>query len=182
MCLLDEAARRCGVQRAPDHHDANTGPERRDARQKSKPGAPPCSHRPDSYRSGRAGPRCMLRQGPQPCTVTGQAPSAPAAARTVFAPVSEACDYSVPSHLPFMFNLIVDDRQAVPARAETEGVQPVRDGEHGLRRFRLADGSGRAQGRALATARARLSAATAGMMEVLRWRDTFPDVLAILRC
>lgn len=53
----------------------------------------------------------------------------PVAARTIFAPFSADSDYFVPSQLPFMFNLIVDDLQAVLARAAAAGVEPVQPSE-----------------------------------------------------
>jgi predicted enzyme related to lactoylglutathione lyase len=54
----------------------------------------------------------------------------PVAARTIFAPFSADSDYFAPSRLPFMFNLIVDNLQAVLAHAAAEGVEPVQPSEH----------------------------------------------------
>lgn len=46
-------------------------------------------------------------------------------ARTVFSAFAADSDYFSPSRLPFMFNLMVDDLDAILARAAAEGVEPV---------------------------------------------------------
>jgi catechol 2,3-dioxygenase-like lactoylglutathione lyase family enzyme len=56
-------------------------------------------------------------------------------ARTIFAPFGSA-DYFAPSTLPFMLNLIVDDLDAILARAAAEGVEEVQSREaHDYGRF-----------------------------------------------
>ncbi|MEM1188839.1 MAG: VOC family protein [Pseudomonadota bacterium] len=54
----------------------------------------------------------------------------PEGARTVFAPFAAAADYFKPSTLPFMLNLIVDDLEAVMARALAAGEEPVQPAEN----------------------------------------------------
>lgn len=57
-----------------------------------------------------------------------------AGARTVFAAFDYDSDYFKPSSQPFMFNLIVDDLDAVLARAQAAGaeqVQPREDTDYG---------------------------------------------------
>lgn len=59
----------------------------------------------------------------------------PQGARTVFAPFPDA-GYFAPSAAPFMLNLIVDDLDAVLARARAEGVEEVQPREdHPYGRF-----------------------------------------------
>ena len=58
----------------------------------------------------------------------------PTAARTIFSPFGADTDYFAPSDLPFMLNLMVDDLDAVLARAEaagTEQLQPRESHEYG---------------------------------------------------
>ncbi len=58
----------------------------------------------------------------------------PAGSRTVFSPFAADTDYFQPSVHSFMFNLIVDDLQAVLTRATAAGAQVLDDrasGEHG---------------------------------------------------
>ena len=57
------------------------------------------------------------------------AAASPEGARTVFAPFDADSDYFAPSTAPFMFNLIVDDLDAVLARCAAEGVLPVQPGQ-----------------------------------------------------
>jgi predicted enzyme related to lactoylglutathione lyase len=45
----------------------------------------------------------------------------PEAARTIFAPFADDSEYFKPSTLPFMFNLVVDDLDAIIVRAEAAG-------------------------------------------------------------
>jgi catechol 2,3-dioxygenase-like lactoylglutathione lyase family enzyme len=52
----------------------------------------------------------------------------PMGARTVFAPFPDA-SYFAPSDAPFMLNLIVDDLDAILARAKAEGVEEVQPRE-----------------------------------------------------
>lgn len=47
-------------------------------------------------------------------------------AGTVFAPFAAETDYFAPSDKDFMFNLMVDDLDAMLARAADQGVHPVR--------------------------------------------------------
>lgn len=54
----------------------------------------------------------------------------PEGARTVFAAFAADSDYFQPSTLPFMFNLIVDDLDAVLARATAAGVSEVQPREN----------------------------------------------------
>jgi catechol 2,3-dioxygenase-like lactoylglutathione lyase family enzyme len=59
----------------------------------------------------------------------------PQGARTVFAPFPDG-RYFAPSEAPFMLNLIVDDLDAVLARARAEGVEEVQPREaHPYGRF-----------------------------------------------
>lgn len=53
----------------------------------------------------------------------------PKAARTIFAPFEASSGYFEPSQLPFMLNLIVDDLDAVLARAKAEGVDEIQPRE-----------------------------------------------------
>lgn len=53
----------------------------------------------------------------------------PRGARTVFTAFDANSDYLRPSGLPFMFNLIVDDLQAILARARAEGAKEVQPQE-----------------------------------------------------
>ena len=58
----------------------------------------------------------------------------PDGARTIFTAFDSGSDYFRPTDLPFMLNLIVDDLDAVLARARAEGVaevQPRQDLEYG---------------------------------------------------
>ena len=58
----------------------------------------------------------------------------PQAARTIFSVFDEKSDYFRPSSQPFMLNLIVDDLDAVLARAEAEGgeqLQPRENTDYG---------------------------------------------------
>lgn len=68
-----------------------------------------------------------------------------AGARTIFAPFPEGADYFAPSTLPFMVNLMVDDLDAVLARAEAAGVAQLQPAEsHDYGRFAwLLDPDGR---------------------------------------
>lgn len=50
-------------------------------------------------------------------------------ARTIFAPFADDTDYFDPSKLPFMLNLMVDDLDAVLARAAAAGVAPLQPSE-----------------------------------------------------
>lgn len=50
-------------------------------------------------------------------------------ALTIFSPFAADTDYFAPSTLPFMFNLMVDDLDAVLARAAAEGVAEVKPRE-----------------------------------------------------
>lgn len=55
-------------------------------------------------------------------------------AATVFSPFKADTDYFAPSDKDFMFNLMVDDLDAILARAKGEGVEPVKlfpDGANG---------------------------------------------------
>lgn len=54
---------------------------------------------------------------------------------TVFSPFKSDTDYFAPSEKEFMFNLIVDDMDAMLARAEAAGVTPVRRLEESYGRF-----------------------------------------------
>ena len=56
---------------------------------------------------------------------TGSAEKFPEGARTIFAPFVAGGDYFKPSTLPVMINLMVDDLDAMLARAEAEGVDQV---------------------------------------------------------
>lgn len=47
-------------------------------------------------------------------------------AATVFSPFKADSDYFAPSDKEFMFNLMVDDLDAILARAKAEGVEPVK--------------------------------------------------------
>lgn len=59
-----------------------------------------------------------------------------AGARTIFAPFPDGADYFAPSTLPFMLNLIVDDLDAVLARAASRGVAQLQPAEqHDYGRF-----------------------------------------------
>jgi len=58
----------------------------------------------------------------------------PANAAVVFTPLAADTDYLAPSTQPFMFNLVVDDLDAVVARAESAGAEVLKErtsGEHG---------------------------------------------------
>lgn len=46
-------------------------------------------------------------------------------AGTVFSPFKATSDYFAPSEAPFMFNLMVDDLDAMLARCAEQGVQPL---------------------------------------------------------
>ena len=50
-------------------------------------------------------------------------------AMTVFSPFAEDTDYFAPSDSPVMINLMVDDLDAVLAKAAAEGVHPVQPGD-----------------------------------------------------
>lgn len=69
----------------------------------------------------------------------------PKSARTIFSPFAADTDYFAPSDLPFMLNLIVDDLDAVLARAKAAGAEPVQPSEeHEYGRFAwLVDPDGR---------------------------------------
>ncbi|MGD9816623.1 MAG: VOC family protein [Hyphomonadaceae bacterium] len=54
---------------------------------------------------------------------------------TVFSPFKADTDYFAPSTKEFMFNLIVDDMDAMLARAKAEGVEPVKQQEESDGRF-----------------------------------------------
>jgi len=54
---------------------------------------------------------------------------------TVFSPFKADTDYFAPSTKEFMFNLIVDDMDAMLARAKAEGVEPVTQQEESYGRF-----------------------------------------------
>lgn len=54
---------------------------------------------------------------------------------TVFSPFKSDTDYFAPSTKEFMFNLIVDDMDAMLARARAEGVEPVKQQEESYGRF-----------------------------------------------
>lgn len=47
-------------------------------------------------------------------------------AATVFSPFKADTDYFAPSDKEFMFNLMVDDLDAILARAKGEGVEPIK--------------------------------------------------------
>lgn len=47
-------------------------------------------------------------------------------AGTVFSPFAQSTEYFAPSDMEFMFNLMVDDLEAVLARCKAEGVEPVK--------------------------------------------------------
>ena len=47
-------------------------------------------------------------------------------AATIFSPFKQDSDYFEPSTKDFMFNLMVDDLDAMLARAKAEGVEPVK--------------------------------------------------------
>ena len=53
----------------------------------------------------------------------------PEGARTIFAPFGAEGNYFAPSELPFMINLIVDDLDAMLARAAAQGVAEVKPRE-----------------------------------------------------
>lgn len=58
----------------------------------------------------------------------------PEGARTIFAPFADDSEYFKPSTLPFMLNLIVNDLDAMIARAEAAGaefLQPREDTDYG---------------------------------------------------
>ena len=57
---------------------------------------------------------------------TPDAAAAHPGAATVFSPFKADTDYFAPSDKEFMFNLMVDDLDAVLARAKAEGVEPVK--------------------------------------------------------
>lgn len=50
-------------------------------------------------------------------------------AMTIFAPFAAESDYFAPSALPYMFNLMVDDLDAVLAHAADQGVEEVQPRE-----------------------------------------------------
>lgn len=56
-------------------------------------------------------------------------------AGTVFSPFKADTDYFEPSTKEFMFNLIVDDMDAMLARAKAEGVEPVKRQDEDYGRF-----------------------------------------------
>jgi len=54
---------------------------------------------------------------------------------TVFSPFKADTDYFAPSGKEFMFNLIVDDMDAMLARCKAEGVEPVKTQDESYGRF-----------------------------------------------
>jgi predicted enzyme related to lactoylglutathione lyase len=54
---------------------------------------------------------------------------------TVFSPFKDDTDYFAPSDKEFMFNLIVDDMDAMLARCKAEGVEPVKTQDESYGRF-----------------------------------------------
>ncbi len=54
---------------------------------------------------------------------------------TVFSPFKADTDYFAPSDKEFMFNLIVDDMDAMLARCKAEGVEPVKTQDESYGRF-----------------------------------------------
>lgn len=58
---------------------------------------------------------------------TPEAAAAHAGAATVFAPFGKDTDYFMPSDKEFMFNLMVDDLDAMLARCAEHGVEPVKN-------------------------------------------------------
>lgn len=54
---------------------------------------------------------------------------------TVFSPFQADTDYFAPSDKEFMFNLIVDDMDAMLARCKAEGVEPVKTQDESYGRF-----------------------------------------------
>jgi predicted enzyme related to lactoylglutathione lyase len=54
---------------------------------------------------------------------------------TVFSPFKDDTDYFAPSDKEFMFNLIVDDMDAMLARCKSEGVEPVKTQDESYGRF-----------------------------------------------
>lgn len=56
-------------------------------------------------------------------------------AGTVFSPFKADSDYFAPSDKDYMFNLIVDDLEAMLARAKAEGVEPVKTQDESYGRF-----------------------------------------------
>ena len=54
---------------------------------------------------------------------------------TVFSPFKADTDYFAPSEKEFMFNLIVDDMDAMLARCKAEGVEPVKTQDESYGRF-----------------------------------------------
>lgn len=69
----------------------------------------------------------------------------PKGARTIFSPFKAGSDYFAPSKAPYMINLMVDDLDAVVARAEAAGAQQTQPQEdHAYGRFAwLMDPDGR---------------------------------------
>lgn len=57
---------------------------------------------------------------------TPEAAAAHPGAATVFSPFKADTDYFAPSDKEFMFNLMVDDLDAILARAKAAGVEPVK--------------------------------------------------------
>lgn len=56
-------------------------------------------------------------------------------AGTVFSPFKADSDYFAPSEKDFMFNLIVDDMDAMLQRCKAEGVEPVKTQDESYGRF-----------------------------------------------
>lgn len=56
-------------------------------------------------------------------------------AGTVFSPFNAETDYFAPSDKEFMFNLIVDDIEAMLVRCKAEGVEPVKRQDESYGRF-----------------------------------------------
>jgi len=54
---------------------------------------------------------------------------------TVFSPFKDDTDYFSPSDKEFMFNLIVDDMDAMLARCKAQGVEPVKTQDESYGRF-----------------------------------------------
>jgi predicted enzyme related to lactoylglutathione lyase len=54
---------------------------------------------------------------------------------TVFSPFKHDTDYFAPSDKEFMFNLIVDDIDAMLARCKSEGVEPIKTQDESYGRF-----------------------------------------------
>jgi predicted enzyme related to lactoylglutathione lyase len=69
------------------------------------------------------------------CFFTPDAVAAKPGSGTVFSPFKADTDYFAPSDKDFMFNLIVDDMDAMLARCEREGVKPIKTQDESYGRF-----------------------------------------------